>query len=179
MYSKIWIPGTNKELDDLFEHLRQIQYNNKEVELWQNYNENAFKKCVALTITFDDDHNPDFCGGIRIRDCWPKQVYRICDRLWRHSQRKIHIKNSPGTGVTAKNQIEWLKEHTDMKLVFVSRESEKWQRYVVTQWKRQVDLDFEYDSYKYRTCTTPDDPSCWQYIIYSGDNTLLQEWQRK
>lgn len=179
MYSKIWIPGTNKELDDLFEYLRQIQYNNKDVPLWQNYNAETFTKCTALTITFNQDHTPEFCASIRIRDCWPKKVYRICDRLWRHGESRMHVKNMPGTSITAKTQFDWLKTNTDMELVFVSRESQKWQRYTVAQLKKQVNLDFNFDSYKYKTCATLNDDSCWQYIIYSGNTNLLKEWQRR
>ena len=45
-----WEPGTNSELDQEFEKLREAQYKNSNHRLWKNYSKDSFKSAIALTI---------------------------------------------------------------------------------------------------------------------------------
>ena len=51
MYTEIWIPGTDTELDKLFERLRIQQHSDISHPLYKNYSSQAFESCAALSIT--------------------------------------------------------------------------------------------------------------------------------
>ena len=178
MYTKIWRPGTDLELDQLFESLRMQQYHNRTHVLWRNYSSIAFVECEALSITFVDNE-PFFCSGILKRDCWPNNTYRILNRLWKPAVRLLTLKRiSPGLGSMVHSQLDWLKENTDFKLAFISRETDHWQAFTIDNFETHFNLKFRMDSYKYLTCENAGDLDCWQKIIYYGDETVLTRWKR-
>lgn len=175
-----WKLGTNKKYDHLFGQLQEKQYNNTSIPLWKNYNLNHFEsECSAVTIAFDDEV-PIFCSSILGRDCWPIGAYRVINRLWKinpdnHPLRAIHA----AVGPMIKSQLNWLKNNTDYKLVFISRESSMWQNWTIKQLDIQFNLNFKYDDHKYLTCDDQTCNSCWQRIIFCGDSSLLESWKRQ
>ena len=180
MYAKSWVPGTYPLLDNLFNELREKRFLNTTHRLHKNYNKTHFKNISLLTISFDHNNNPKFCSSVISKDCWPKQVYRILNRLWKIDLQQGPLKSLSEEGrIMMYSQIKWLTEHSDCKLYFVSREGNHWQNFVVDQYNNNYKLNFKYNNYKYQTCTTPNDESCWQKIIYSGDDSFLQEWNKK
>jgi hypothetical protein len=180
MYATSWVPGTNRDLDNLFDQLRQQRFLDTDHKLHKNFDKKQFENVSILTISFDNDNNPKFCGSVIAKNCWPKKVYRIVNRIW-----KIDLQPSPlqklseGGKVMMSSQIKWLRENTDCELYFISRSGNYWQQFVVDECKNRYNLTFEFDNYKYQTCTTPNDDSCWQKIIYCGNANLLQNWSRK
>lgn len=180
MYAISWVPGTNLIYDKLFDDLRQKRFLNSKHRLNKNYGQNHFKNVNLLTISFDNNNKPKFCSSVVKKDCWPNNVYRILNRLW-----KIDLHNGPLPNLSKEgqimvySQIQWLKVNTDCKLHFISREGDYWQKFVVNEYKNRYRLDFNFDDYKYQTCVTPNDDSCWQKIIYQGDSDLLQYWNKK
>lgn len=179
MNCETWIPGSNNELDTLFDKLREQQYQKIEHPLWKNYSKASFNECTILSIAFDNAGNPEFCSSAVQRDCWPKDAYRIINRVWKINPSPGPIKQlKPSAGIMLHSQIAWLNQYTDCKLVFVSREGLLWQNFTVNQYKR-FDLEFKTDIHKYRTCNTPNDDSCWQHIIYQGDESVLANWTKK
>lgn len=179
IHTSTWIPGTDNELDTLFDTLRERQYNNKQDPLWKNYGSEIFAQCTALSITFDDN-NPEVCGSIMIRDCWPKNTYRILNRMWKCDDRLSILKKvSPTIANMAQSQITWLAENLDLDLVFISRETENWQPFTMNSLHRDYGLEFKTDNYRYQTCDMVEDHSCWQYIIYKGNQSLLSQWNKK
>jgi hypothetical protein len=178
MYTKTWQLGTDENLDQLFESLRKIQYEDHTHPLWKNYNAQAFRECEVVSINFVDDR-PFFCSGILKRTCWPDNTYRILNRLWKPAPRANSITRlSPGLGSMIHSQLNWLKENTDFKLAFISRETDHWQKFFLDNFKNYFDLEFKMDDYKYLTCENPQDASCWQKIVYYGDETVLNFWKR-
>ena len=180
MHCEIWVPGTRTDLDALFDHLRKQRYRDTDHPLWKNYAKEEFSKCTILSIVFDSKGNPEFCSSVIQRDCWPKDAYRLINRVWKINPTPGPIKQlKPSGGVMLHSQIEWLKQHTDCRLVFVSRKGPLWQRFAINQYKKYFDLEFKTDAYKYCTCETPNDESCWQHIIYQGDESVLANWTKK
>jgi len=180
MYARSWVPGTDKNLDNLFDTLREKRFVDSSHRLHKNYDKNHFKNVSLLTISFDENNNPKYCSSVIARDCWPKNVYRILNRLWKIDLQSGPLQNLAEEGrIMMYSQIKWLFDSTDCKLYFVSREGNYWQKFVVDEYKNRYKLDFSYDDYKYQTCTTPNDNSCWQKIIYRGDESLLQYWNKK
>jgi hypothetical protein len=178
MHTKTWRLGTDTELDQLFETLRRQQYNNHNHKLWKNYSYSAFAECEAVSINFVDD-SPFFCSGILKKSCWPDNTYRILNRLWKPAERASSITRlSPGLGSMLHSQLDWLKENTDYKLAFISRETNHWQQFFLDNFKKYFDLEFKMDDNKYLTCNNAKDPSCWQKIIYYGDHTILSSWEK-
>jgi len=176
-----WKPGTDKELDDEFERLRVIQYNNQSHRLWKNYSKESFKSAVALTICYSESGDPELCSSIASRDCWPTNAYRILNRLWKISDiRKTSAPSSMSRsfGHTAISQINWLKENTEFQLYFISRETDNWEHWVARQFLKNHDLYFEIGTHKYLTCPNEADSSCWQRIIFNGSNELLNSWKK-
>jgi len=181
MHAITWRPGTDTLWDPLFDHLRERHYRNHDHPLWKNYNrDHFFNECIALTIAFDENEWPILCGSILGRECWPKNTYRIINRLWSVHQSDGPIKNLHPVGeILLKSQINWLKENVEYDMVFISREAKHWQQWTVDQYRNNYGLDFEFDDHQYLVCNNPTDDSCWQRIIYQGDASLLEQWSRR
>lgn len=183
MIAKTWIPGTNDRLDKLFDHLRECQYQNHSHRLWKNYSKENIEKwsgSIAYTICFDDNQAPELCSTISSRNCWPEKVFRILNRTWKiNNKQKMMLKISQAMGMTTLSQIQWLKENTDFKCYFISRQTDNWMKWVATNYKKQFDLEFKIADNKYLTCQNELDESCWQHIIYYGDEAVLKDWKNK
>lgn len=181
MKTYTWVPGTEPELDKIFEDARALQYSNTSHRLWKNYSPEAFNEVTALTITFNDDFVPEVCSSILTRNCWPENAYRILNRTWRHSNRiaKPREAISPEFADCTRHQIEWLKENINPDLIFVSRETDNWMKWVVRNYKKDYGIEFSIGSGKYLTCPNECDDSCWQHIIYQGNSELLMQWKNR
>jgi len=178
IYAKTWEPGTDKSLDDLFESLREKIYLSQQHPLWSNYNKDHFKKCCALTISFEKDI-PIFCASILSRKIWPEGTYRIMNRYWRISGDHNFLKTiSPGSAILTLSQLEWAKSQTNFKLAFISRQYEHWQKFIIDQFNKHQ-IKFQSDNYKYLTCDNQNDITCWQKIIFQGESDILEKWTRK
>lgn len=175
-----WVPGSNSDLDKLFDDLREQQYSDKSHRLWKNYSKENFVYAVALTIHFDDHDYPVMCSSIASRDCWPKGAYRILNRLWKHSD-KVKYKRTigPSFGHSMISQLDWLKENTDFNLCFISRQTDHWEDFVIDEFKNRYSVEWKKAQYKYLTCPNECDDTCWQRIIYHGDKELLTQWKHR
>jgi hypothetical protein len=174
-----WVPGSNREYDELFEELRAKHYADTSHRLWRNYNKEIFTEVAALTIYFDDDNNPEVCSSTTQRDCWPNDVYRIHNRVWKCNNKKQFLhKVSPSMGHSASSQIEWLENNTNCQLYFISRQTDNWNDWMIQHFK-EYKINFSTDNYMYLTCPNECDDTCWQRIIYSGNESLLEQWKRK
>lgn len=177
-----WAPGTNTVLDNLFDRLREEQYKDQGHRLWMNYRKESFDFSVALTICFDNNGNPEMCSSIASRDCWPAGAYRILNRLWKvQDTRKPGAPGtmSPSFGYSAVSQIEWLNTNTDHKLYFISRETDSWERWVAKQFNQGFNLNLKIGQGRFLTCPNECDDTCWQRMIYSGDDTILEQWKKR
>jgi len=180
MNTTTWEPGTNPELDRLFDDLRERHYQDRTHRLWKNYHRDAFQNVHALTICFDDNGLPEMCSSILERDCWPKGVVRVLNRLWKCNNKILYPKvMTSGWGLSAQSQFEWMKENLDYDLCFISRQSNKWREFTKQEFSRQFNIHWNFDDYKYLTCSNEDDESCWQHILYIGNDLLLKNWKRK
>lgn len=175
-----WIPGSNNDLDNLYDSLRENQYNNKTHRLWKNYSKKNFESVAALTIHFDDNNEPELCSSILQRSCWPENTFRILNRMWKINEKKKTIlkRVSDCVGQSAISQISWLKENSKYDLVFCSRETSNWEKWTIQNFHEYFSLEFKTDNYKYLTCENECDKSCWQKIIYLGDEKILGTWKR-
>ena len=175
-----WAPGTCKEYDELFESLRAQHYADITHRLWKNYAKDAFKNVAALTIHFDDNGIPELCSSIASRTCWPTDAFRILNRVWKPNNKKLFLRKiSDCVGESTISQIEWLDKNTDCKLYFISRQTNHWDSWVISNFESQFNLEFKTDAYKYLTCPNECDDTCWQTIIYNGNLELLEQWKRK
>jgi len=177
-----WKPGTDSDLDSLFDSLREVQYQDKSHRLSENYSKDFYKFTKAFTIVYDDKGNPEMCSSISSRDCWPRGVYRILSRLWKVN----HLRKSgaPGTmsqsfGLTATSQIEWLNNNTKYKLAFISRETSNWEKWVSRQFQEGYNINFKIPTGKFLTCPNECDDTCWQKIIYIGSDNVLKKWKSR
>lgn len=82
-------------------------------------------------------------------------------------------------GETVKDQINWLKENKDPELIFVSRQTDNWNDWVIENFKTQFNIEFKNDDNKYLTCPNECDDSCWQKIIYIGNPEILKSWKKR
>lgn len=176
---KIWTPGSNTYLDELFENLRKHQRNNSTDPLASNYNKDIFERSVALSIAFDENGEPTHCSSIISRDCWPDNVYRILNRMWKIKRIPITKFVSPQICLMVSEQVKWLENNTSAKLVFVSRQYNHWQNMLIRDFEQYSGLTFNTNSNKYITCPNSHDDNCWQHIIYHGDKSLLECWKHR
>jgi hypothetical protein len=177
MYIKIWRPGTDLELDQQFEDLRYKQYRDRSHPLWKNYTQSTFKECTALSITFNNDQ-PVICSSILTRDCWPKDVYRIMNSTWKCNNRRVLLQRHTTLemSTTVSEHLKWLEDHIDFKLAFISRESSNWRSFFLQDMIERHGCTFKTTDSKYLTCDNINDQSCWQYIAYWGDDSVLSRW---
>ena len=179
MKTTTWVPGTDVALDQLFDDLREQQYRDRSHRLWKNYSKENFNSAVALTICFNDLGEPEMCSSISSRECWPSGAYRILNRLWKHSNKIAYPRvMSNSFGSSALSQIDWLKNNADCQLYFVSRQTDNWEQWCINNFLDRFNLEFKTDNYKYLTCPNEYDSTCWQKIIYHGDESLLTQWKR-
>ena len=183
MYTKTWVPNTDSELDELFETLRAEQFADTSHPLYMNYSAAAFTEAVALSITFSASGKPLLVGSIQNRECWPSNIYRILTRFWKVQDVRLDIVDrTTGMFIFAELVTAQLKYAFDIlkaDLIFMSRESNKWQKFVANDLQKTTELIFSHDEYRYKTCDTCGDESCWQYILYYGDPTKLSLWEKK
>lgn len=181
MYTRFWIPGTNSELDDLFEILRQKHYNDESHRLHNNYSRESFDEVSVLSISYENDE-PIMVSSILHRDCFPDRAYRICNRTWKVKEHRLEQASTTGPSpIFAEmvlSHVDYVKQNLDYSLLFISRQTNNWQRFGVRSFKK-YNVDFSYDNYKYLTCNDKDCESCWQYIMYIGDDSVLENWERK
>lgn len=179
MKVEIWRPGTNSELDTLFESLRYQQYTNVQDTLSKNYTTEIFQKSAALSIVFDDLGNPTHCSSIMSRDCWPNKVFRILNRMWKIDRIPITKFVSLNICEMVKQQANWLKENTDYELCFISRQYDHWRHILIRDFKIHNDMEFKTNDNKYQTCSDAKESTCWQHIIYFGNENLLKHWKHR
>ena len=182
MHVKIWVQGTDSKLDSLFEELRIQQHSDTTHPLYRNYAAEAFKECSALSITFEDD-KPIVVGSILARDCWPKNAYRILNRFWKvHEHRLPHLDRNHGMAVFSKTveaHVHYAEKELNADLVFISRQHDNWQAFTKRILIQKVDIEFKYNDYKYLTCGNEHDSTCWQKIVYRGNEDLLTDWEKR
>lgn len=179
MYVENWRPGTSRRLDQEFDILRRMMHNDSRHPLHANYNEDAFRECIALSIMYNNNGYPHFCSSILNRPCWPEQAYRVINRLWKVVPHDSVLTKFSDEGITLlKSQITWLQENTDSKLHFISREYEHWRKFTQRELVKH-NLIFSTTEHRYLTCDNTGDNTCWQYILYQGEHTLLENWNRR
>jgi hypothetical protein len=182
MHTVTWKTGTDTKLDNLFTSLRKERYLDTSHRLYKNYGDENFLSTtpIALTICFDDNNIPEVCSSIAIRNCWPNNVYRIHNRMWKASNRKPYVRRlSDSVGYATLSQIDWLKSNTNCELCFISRQTETWENWLMSNLNEHFGCNFKSDNHKYLTCPNECDQTCWQKIIYMGDERILEKWQRR
>lgn len=180
MRAETWAVGTCLELDTLFDNLRENQYQDRSHRLWKNYSKENFNNVIALTICFDKNETPEMCSSISLKSCWPKNTYRILNRLWKASNKIAYPRSmSASFGVSAQSQIDWLQNNTDYQMHFISRQTDNWEQWCITNFQDKFGLKFKTDNYKYLTCPNECDSTCWQNIIYNGDEEILSQWKKR
>jgi hypothetical protein len=180
MKSVTWVHGTDQYLDSLFDELREKRYQDKKHRLWANYSSEFLKFSSAVTICFDDNGLPEMCSSIAIRECWPENSFRILNRLWKTSNFVKYPKTmSKSFADSAASQVEWLKNNKKVDLIFASRQTERWQSFGLDVFN-SYGLDFKIDDkYYYLTCPNECDDTCWQKILYIGNDNTLLKWKRR
>ena len=181
--TETWKPRTRPKLDKLFDELRQEQYSDTSHPLYANYTKDAFLECAALTITFDND-TPICCSGILQRKCWPEHTYRILNRFWKTQKERFVALNTHNKMLrisdSIKHQLEYAEKNLGAKLVFISRHQDNWQEFMLDVIKNNTGYQWSFDSKNlYQTCNDPTDDTCWQRLIYYGDSSLLDHWNKK
>lgn len=175
-----WEPGTNPTYDALFEQLRTEHYADTSHRLWKNYAKEAFHDVAVLSIYFNDDDIPEVCSSATSRSCWPASAYRIHNRVWKCNNKKTFLRKvSDSMGLIAQSQANWLMNHTDCKLFFISRQTTNWEEWMIEHFNKDFGFNFKTDKYFYLTCPNECDDTCWQKIIYCGNEKLLDTWNRR
>lgn len=180
MRTYTWVPGSDSNLDSIFEEAREEHYHTIEHRLKENYSKNSFDYAgiVANTISFNENGDPEICSTISTRTCWPHGAYRILNRTWKHRNKKpIMLEISQAMGQATLSQVTWLNNNVDCKLYFISRQTNNWMKWVQRNFKKQFDLDFKIGTNKYLTCPDECNDACWQHILYNGNSKILKSWK--
>jgi hypothetical protein len=175
-----WVPGSNPTYDKLFHTLREEHYQDQTHRLWGNYARYAFNNVAVLSIYFNDDNIPEICSSATSQWGWPDTAYRIHNRVWKCNNKQTFLRKvSDGMGLIAQSQSAWLKENTNCKLFFISRQTTNWEEWMIKHFNKDFGFNFKTDKYFYLTCPKESDDTCWQKIIYEGDTEVLNTWKRR
>jgi hypothetical protein len=166
--------------DTLFDDLRNAQFLNHNDALHKNYSLGNFVNCLAYSICFENNV-PVMCATIAHKSCWPDKTYRILNRLWKPNDKRIKFPRqmSQSFGEIAKSQIKWIKDNLECDLMFISRETSNWQNFVISEFDRQFSIKWKSNTNKYLTCDNENCHSCWQNIIYIGNEEVLEHWKHR
>lgn len=166
-------------LDDLYESLREEQHN-KTHRLSKNYSKHHVTEISAKSIYWGSDGKPKIVCSILHRTCWPNGLYRILNRLWKPEMNTGPVFGiDEGFGELIKSQSEWCYNN-GAKGIFMSRETKpNWQSWAQPIFVEQTGIEFYAPIQKFLTCNNECDDSCWQYILYHGDNSLLNTWKQR
>lgn len=181
MHTITWAPGSDEKHDRLFHALRELNFKNKNHRFWKNYEASQFNNAIAYTIYFNDNNVPELCSSVVYKNCWPKGAYRVLNRTWKPNSKKLFFSREVNRhfGLVIQSQLKFLKENvSDVKLTFISRQTNNWEDFVIHYFK-QFDLNFNKIDKKFLTCSNEIDSSCWQKIIYMGDDNLLDVWKNQ
>ncbi len=184
MKTHTWQPGTEPELEVLFDKLRQDHYQDHSHRLWPNYSRDNFHDVTAMTIHWDDAGDPEMCSSIATKPVWSMGAYRIMNRTWKIKNKKTILRRvSDCVGYSVLSQIDWLKRNTDMRLCFISRQVEhdtdRWDNWVLDNFRTHFGVEMHTSPHRFLTCPNEHDDSCWQKIYYHGDGSLLENWKCK
>lgn len=175
-----WIPGSCEELDAQFHEYREMRFNDHSHRLWENYSAESFNDAIALTM-YLQDNVPILFSSICKKDCWPNNVFRVLNRMWKpqHAQVSKLKRISVSVGESIKSQLQWINTHYTDPLMFCSRQTFNWEQWTIELLASQFGVYFETDKYLYLTCSNTECNTCWQKIIFTGNESLLLLWNRK
>lgn len=169
----------DKSLDDLYESLR-AEHVNTNHRLNKNYSRDHVQEVSAKSIYWGADGNPKIVASILTRPCWPGNVYRILNRLWKTEMNTGSVfEIDPGFGKLIESQTDWCLEN-GAHGVFMSRQNNtSWQAWAQPIFIKQTGIEFISPSNRFLTCDNELDNTCWQQILYYGDTDLLNTWKKR
>ena len=80
---------------------------------------------------------------------------------------------------TVEAHVNYAEQELNADLVFISRQHDNWQAFTKRILIQKADIEFKYNDYKYLTCSNEHDDTCWQKIVYRGNEDLLTQWQKQ
>jgi hypothetical protein len=80
---------------------------------------------------------------------------------------------------TIKSQLTWLHENQDFDLAFISRETSSWKNWFVRDMLDKHGVEFKTSDNRYITCDNKFKQTCWQYIVYQGNDKVLEKWDQQ
>lgn len=171
---------SDKVLDSIYEDLRNKHFSNKSHRLYKNYGPEHVAELSAKSIYWGNDGEPKIVCSILSRPCWPDNTYRILNRLWKPNLNTGDTFSiDQGFALLIKDQYQWcLNQNADA--VFMSRQTDgRWQQWAAKFLEEMTGLQFQLPSEKFLTCGNELDDSCWQRIIFIGNNTVLNNWKHR
>jgi len=167
-------------LDAIYEDLRKKHYVNVGHRLYKNYSNNHVNEVSAKTIYWGHSGEPEIVCSILARPCWPENTYRILNRLWKPKMLTGPIFDiSEGFAKVLEDQLNWCQLRNAAG-VFMSREGDgNWQQWAGERLSAMTNLEFAMPEEKFLTCNNEQDTSCWQRILYHGDETVLENWSKQ
>jgi hypothetical protein len=80
---------------------------------------------------------------------------------------------------TVEAHVNYAEQQLNAEIVFISRQYNNWQAFTKKILTEKVGIEFKYNDHKYLTCGNEQDDTCWQKILYRGNETLLTDWKNK
>lgn len=172
-----WVKDS--KLDNLYESLR-IKHSSTNHRLRKNYSEEHVREVTAKSIYWGLDGEPKIVCSILTRPCWPNNVYRILNRLWKTELNTGDVFDIDiGFGRLIESQVDWCLEN-GAHGVFMSRQSNAdWKSWALPIFVKQTGINFSSPDNKFLTCSNESDKTCWQQILYYGDLHLLNTWKQR
>jgi hypothetical protein len=167
-------------LDAVYEHYRQLHYSKTDLKLRANYSQYHVSEVSAKSIYWGHDGLPKIICSILSRPCWPPNVYRILNRLWKVNINTGGVKSiDPGFAMLVEDQMKYCK-NLGAHGVFMSRSIHgNWFKWAGDYFKKELDLDFFHPSELYLTCENEFDYNCWQQILFFGTTGCLNQWKKQ
>jgi hypothetical protein len=119
-----------------------------------------------------------------------------CSNYWHPNENEITCYGHDLTGYghypicyVAMNSNEWRRvmNITDGEMMpqieslldkYEQASSDNWEQWCINNFLDRFNLEFKTDNYKYLTCPNECDDTCWQKIIYNGNESILSQWKK-
>lgn len=150
----------------------------KKDALWQNYQEYDFEKNLYISVQYNEEGRLELLSSIFTRDFYPKNTYRIFNKLVRNPQGRLGAaKTNNGeqpSHVMLNQQIEIVENELNAEFYFISRQQEnnRWMNYYIEQFNRDYNKDLIVTRERYWITPSTDPYKGAQLLIYPKQSNI-------
>ena len=164
-------------ISDINRLLKDIVSEKKD-SLWQNYQDYDFDQNLYISVQYNREGRLELLSSIFTRDFYPKNTYRIFNKLVRNPQGRLGAaktnKGEQPSHVMLDQQIKIVENELNTEFYFISRQQEnnRWMKYYIEQFNRDYNKDLIVTRERYWITPSADPSKGAQLLIYPKQSVI-------